>query len=214
MKKILRGQIWSDFSKLVDTGASEELLHQYLVRYPALLPVWRPLDNVVYSKFRLGSQHVTDFAFVRDDSPGLRWHFIEIERPDVPLLTKNGDPTAKLSHALRQLHDWHIWFANNRAYVASTFPHGDRIPKAGLADPHLTLVIGRRAEDWWGQREKLMRIAGGVEIRTFDGLEHNLRSPAYDDDFPFSCYGYSENGSKLLSTMKIEVSFYVDDSTP
>ncbi|HEU0099110.1 MAG TPA: Shedu anti-phage system protein SduA domain-containing protein [Allosphingosinicella sp.] len=142
MKRITASKIWGDFQTLIDGEFKEEVLHRYLVKYPALLPLWRPWQNKVYSKFPLGNQHVTDFAFVRDDSPGLRWHFIEIERPNDRLFTKAGDPTARLSHALRQLHDWHNWFINNRDYVATYFPNSERIKKIGLTDPHLTLIMG------------------------------------------------------------------------
>jgi hypothetical protein len=112
------------------------------------------------------------------------------------------------------LHDWHVWFQENRAYVARNFPHGHRAIKAGLADPHLILVMGRRSPDWWDQREKLRRIGGGVVIRTFDGLEHNLHAPPFDARKPLRLLGFSSSGNhKLLASMKIEVSYYIGEAT-
>jgi hypothetical protein len=74
-------EVWSDFENLMERpGAAEEDFHRYMVQYPCLIPVWFPIDNVVYSKFKLGSQHVADFAFARDDTTGFRWNFIEIEK--------------------------------------------------------------------------------------------------------------------------------------
>jgi hypothetical protein len=97
-REVTINEIWDEFVQLMERAeASEEDFHQYMVRYPSLIPVWLPQDNVVYSKFRLGSQHVADFAFCRDDSPGFRWHFIEIERPRDRLFNKSGDPTARLA---------------------------------------------------------------------------------------------------------------------
>jgi hypothetical protein len=109
MKRVLKEQICSEFTELMDADPPhpEEVFHQFMVKYPALIPVWRPLEGVVYSKFKLGTEHVTDFAFVRDDTPGLRWTFIEIEKPSDRLLRKNrlfsrnNLKTAPASHVSR-----------------------------------------------------------------------------------------------------------------
>jgi len=211
MKRILKEQIWSEFIELMDASPrqSEEVFHQFMVKYPALIPVWRPLDGVVYSKFKLGTEHITDFAFVRDDTPGLRWTFIEIEKPSDRLLRKDHSPTAALTHALGQLHQWAEWFKNNLDYVKNNWPHGTRARKLGLADPHFILVMGRREIDWWNQRTLLQRFGGGVEIRTFDGLERNLSSPAVEDNAILRCLSYSSSGwDRELSSMKLEISYY------
>ncbi|GAA4487020.1 Shedu anti-phage system protein SduA domain-containing protein [Gluconacetobacter asukensis] len=211
MKRVLKEQIWSEFIELMDATPphSEEVFHQFLVKYPALIPVWRPLDGVVYSKFKLGNEHVTDFAFVRDDTPGLRWTFIEIEKPSDRLLRKDGSPTAALTHAIGQLHQWTEWFRNNLDYVKNNWPHGTRARKIGMADPHFILVMGRREGDLWEKRALLQRFGGGVQVRTFDGLKHNLSSPAVDNDATLRCLSYSSSGwDKLLSSMKLEISYY------
>ena len=212
MKRVLKEQIWNEFIDLMDSTPpqSEEAIHQYLVKYPALIPIWRPLDGVVYSKFKLGTEHVTDFAFVRDDTPGLRWTFVEIEKPGDRLFRKNGSPTAALTHALGQLHQWAEWFQNNRDYVKNNWPHGTRARKIGMAEPHLILVMGRREADLWDRRELLQRFGGGVEVRTFDGLEFNLKMPAVEDEATLRCLSYSSSGwDKELSSMRLEISFYL-----
>lgn len=212
MKRVLEEQIWSEFIELMDAtpANSEEVFHQFMVRYPALIPVWRPLDGIVYSKFKLGTEHVTDFAFVRDDTPGLRWTFVEIEKPNDRLLRKDRSPSAALTHAVGQLHQWAEWFRNNLDYVKNNWPHGTRARKLGMAEPHLVLIMGRREADLWGQRTLLQRFGGGVEIRTFDGLKPNLRSPALDDGDTLRCLSYSATGwDKQLSSMKLEISYYL-----
>jgi hypothetical protein len=211
-REVTINEIWDEFVQLMERAeASEEDFHQYMVRYPSLIPVWLPQDNVVYSKFRLGSQHVADFAFCRDDSPGFRWHFIEIERPRDRLFNKSGDPTARLTHALRQLHDWSAWFQENRDHVAKYFPHAEKAVQFGLAEPHLTLVIGRRQliNSW--DRPLMRRIGGDVSIRTFDSLRGNLKTAwLTDDDKPLRCCAL--NGAKeiQLSSMKIDIRYQME----
>src|SRR5262245_355668 len=95
---------------------SEEDVHQFLVRYPAFLPLLFPYENTVFSKLPLGNQHVVDFAFARENTPGVTWHLIEIEKPQDRLFTKSGNPSAALSHGLRQILDWKTWFLENRDY--------------------------------------------------------------------------------------------------
>lgn len=213
MRRILQEQIWSEFVELMEKSPSlpEEAFHQFMVKYPALIPVWRPLEGTVYSKFKLGNEYITDFAFARDDSEGLRWTFVEIEKPSDRLLRKDGSPTATLTHAIGQLHRWSEWFANNRDYIKNNWPHGTKSRKIGLAEPHLILVMGRREGDYWEMRNILQRFGGGVVIRTFDGLQSNLRSPAVESGETLRCNSYSSTGwDKELSSMKLEISYYTD----
>jgi hypothetical protein len=211
MKRVLKDQIWSEFIDLMDATPPhcEEVFHQFMVKYPALIPVWYPLEGIVYSKFKLGTEFVTDFAFVRDDTPGLRWTFIEIEKPSDRLLRKDRSPTAALTHALGQLHRWADWFQNNLDYVKNNWPHGTRGRKLGFSEPHFILVMGRREVDWWEMRTLLQHFGGGVEVRTFDGLESNLSSPSVGRDATVRCLSYSAAGwDKQLSSMKLEISYY------
>jgi hypothetical protein len=211
-REIKIDKIWSGLAKLMEqTTASEEDFHQYMVRYPALIPAWLPQNNVIYSKFRLGSQHVADFAFCRDDSPGFRWHFIEIERPKDRLFNRAGDPTARLAHAIRQLHDWSAWFQENRDHVAKYFPHAERAVRFGLADPHLTLVIGRREQINAWNRPLMRRIGGGITVHTFDSLRSNLKTAwLADDDKPLRCCALNGNDEVELSSMKIDIRYVMN----
>ena len=54
---------------------------------------------------------------MNDPSPSVA--FIEIERADIPLFTKSGDPSAQLTHAIRQVQDWKNWVKKNRSYFHS-----------------------------------------------------------------------------------------------
>lgn len=41
---------------------------------------------------------------------------VEIERADNTLFTNGGDPSSKLTHAIRQVQDWKLWIRDNRDY--------------------------------------------------------------------------------------------------
>lgn len=162
---------------------SEESVHQFLTRYPALLPVYWPFDNLVFSKLPLGSQHVVDFAFARENTGGVTWHFIEIERPGNAIFTKNGDPATRVVHGMRQIADWTTWFRDNRDYVRRHFPFAARMSRLGLTEPECILIIGRRSAVADRDRGRYDQMARNARLRlvTFDRLVDHLAGPALDD---------------------------------
>lgn len=176
-------QIAKKYLRLIDRhGVTEEIIHQFLASHPALLPLWWPLDNVVFSKLPLGNQHVVDFAFARENSGGVTWHLIEIERPLDRLFSKSGDPAARVVHGLRQVQDWRVWFRDNRDYVARNWPFGAVAKRIGLTDPETVLVIGRRDDIGDRNRARYNQIGQDSRTRliTFDRLTDHLSWPAID----------------------------------
>lgn len=204
----------TQYFALIDRAdVSEEEIHQFLVRYPVFLPLWFPYQNTIFSKMPLGNQHITDFSFARMDSPGVTWHFVEIEKPQDPLFTQSGDPTTKLTHAIRQLHDWETWFINNRDYVQRHFPHRELMRQIGLYKSSLHLVMGRRGSLAEEQRQLIQRLeTPGIEIMTFDRLATRLSSPAYDVEQPLrSCRFIGRQIQKIETAFEIsmQISFTI-----
>ena len=100
----------------------------------------------VIPKKRLGSEHETDFVIRQKASGTFEWYAVELERPQAKMFNKNGDPSAALTHALRQISDWREWLSQNRDYA--TKPR----EQSGLGltgiDPELEglIIIGRDAD--------------------------------------------------------------------
>jgi len=167
-------------------GVVEETVQRFLTRYPAFLPVLWPYENVVFSKLPLGNQHVVDFAFARENSGGVTWYLIEIERPSDRLFTKAGDPAARLVHGMRQLADWKIWFRDNRDFVRRYFPFATRASRLGLTDPERILIIGRRSLLADRDRLRYAEIGrdAGIQVMTFDRLVDQFSWPAMERALP------------------------------
>lgn len=76
--------------------------------------------GLVVSKMPLGSSFVTDFTLIVEDldsnDPTPVATLVEIERADIRLFTKTGDPTAQLTHAIRQVQNWKRWVTTNRSF--------------------------------------------------------------------------------------------------
>jgi hypothetical protein len=131
----------------------------------------------VIPKRRLGSEHETDFLIAHEASGGLVWHAVELERPQARLFIKNGDASASLNHAIRQIEDWRDWLSHNRDYA--TRPR--ELAGLGLRDidPRLSglVVIGRGSDSdaQITRRRRAMADAYRVVIETYDSLLSSAR---------------------------------------
>lgn len=149
-----------DLAALLGSSPREELLHQFLAKSPQLLSA---AFLTVVSKPRLGAEHVPDFAY--EEAPG-RWLLVEIEPSTHALFSRKGDPTAALTHAVRQITDWRAWVNENIAYAQTVL--------RGVHKTTGLVVIGRAS----GEGAALKRYEGGLaEIRvvTWDDVVATAR---------------------------------------
>jgi hypothetical protein len=127
----------------------------------------------VLSEIRLGSDFVVDFALPEDmASEGTKWHLIEVEMPSTPPFKKNGDKSARLSHALDQIELWKGWLRRRTRMIQDLFPCNSWILEASL---QFHIVIGTRENTaQWIERRNELSSAYGVHIRSFDWLSRCL----------------------------------------
>lgn len=165
-----------EYKSLLDSGVKEEVIHQFLAEHAYFFngTVRTFGHSPMYSKVKLGDDYETDFCYMDPTSFGPVWNFIELERPDHRLFTKNGDETSELKHGIRQVRDWNEWVSENKKYAEKLMPL--------IAYPQSTLIIGRRRE--LTENPKLMHrlkrinyeLRMSMEIRTFDSLASNAES--------------------------------------
>jgi hypothetical protein len=161
-------------TRAINQARSERPIQAFLQRKPALLV--RHLGGGhgrwVIPQKRLGAEHVSDFLIGDSHSFGHDWCAVELESPTAKLFNKRGDPSAALTHALRQIQDWRIWLTKNLDYaMRSRSERG-----LGLTDIHPRLggyiILGRRADskdENNALRRQIMRD-NDVEIHTYDWL--------------------------------------------
>jgi hypothetical protein len=160
------------------------LLHQVFTRQFAPLPV--------FSEVEFGGTFRCDFCWLNDNSSGPEWVLVEIERPDLQILNKNGDFSSPFNHALKQLQDWEDYFQNNPNEKRRIF---------GAVKNFRYILIGGRSITWQQEDVLKQRISlekkrnieirsSDIFIRTIDSLiespgsllefeEHNIaRSPS------------------------------------
>ena len=166
--------IYWKFKKTLNASKSERPLQAFIEQNPKILAALMigHLGRWVVPHKRLGSEYVTDFIVGDLSSYGFKWVAIELESPTAPMFSKNGDPSAKLSHAIRQIQDWRAWLADNRSYAQRKTSRGG----LGLLGIRSRLpgfiFIGRR--DRLDDRNQNLRAQMSedlnIEICTYDRL--------------------------------------------
>jgi hypothetical protein len=132
------------------------------------------------SQQRLGSQYVTDFMIGASHSFGVDWVAVELESPRASLFTKAGNPTATLSHAIRQIADWRAWLTNNLSYAARPPAEGGLGLDKIRPDVEGMILIGRRARlstSDNGLRSQLSHDLN-ITIHTYDYIADVARAKA------------------------------------
>jgi hypothetical protein len=107
------------YADALDSAPDEAAMQKFLEENPRFLVQHLTARHgywVIPSK-RLGGEHITDFMIAELDGAHPTWFAVELERPQAKLFTKKGDPSAALTHALRQIDDWRIWLSHNRDYA-------------------------------------------------------------------------------------------------
>jgi hypothetical protein len=161
--------IYEEFRNLLDREPYEQEIHAFLQEHPKVLHalVLCNQDIKLYSKPNIHKFEL-DFAISGfwGSTDRRDWTLVEIERTTHNIFTKNGDPTAALTHALRQIIDWRQWVEDNLSYARTIFPDITPIPSA-------LIVIGRRATLSKDDKARLAVLMAGlfkISIRTYDHL--------------------------------------------
>jgi len=79
-----------------------------------------------------------DFAWLNDNSDGPEWVLVEIEKPQIKLFIKDGNPSGELNRAIEQVRRWDRYFSEN--------PDAKRRIFGAVAKFRYILVAGH--DDW------------------------------------------------------------------
>ena len=122
-----------EFNQLIKKTPIEEIECQnFLKTNPYIL---EPFHAQIWSKPRLGEELIPDFIVRSIDNS---YTVIEIEKPDISIMTKAGELSAKATHAKRQALDFRDWLINNNLYAIKKFPSVYR--------PYCLVVIGMESQ--------------------------------------------------------------------
>jgi len=128
-----------------------------------------------FAEVPFGTQYRCDFCWLNDNSDGPEWVLVEIEKPNMRLFNRSGDPSAELHHAIEQVKSWERYFQRYPAEKARIF--------GVVARFRYVLVAGRR-NDWQSKEAAIWRShhneTSKIEIHStdvlYDAVEHYTQS--------------------------------------
>jgi ppGpp synthetase/RelA/SpoT-type nucleotidyltranferase len=157
-------RIIDDFEALLEMlGVHEKRdVHAFLDEHRFIL---HPNPEEIWSEvpIGLGTEYRMDFMIREADG---EFVLTEIENPQQRLFTREGDFSAAINHAQRQVEDWQDWVEDNIATMQKTYP--------GIISPRGLVIIGRSMYLSEYERRKLRRrninLRGRLKIITYDEL--------------------------------------------
>ena len=149
------------FKDLLEIATTEEEIQKYLKENPILIQTYSEL----IPKQKLGEDFVTDFVLVNIIDQGPKYTFVELEKADMPIFTKNKEFTSQFKHTEKQISDWDIWLQENQNYIKRKL--------IGFEYPPKYLIIAGRSVE---MDEKDKRY-----IRAYNRNHHNIEFLTYDD---------------------------------
>jgi hypothetical protein len=149
-----------DFEQLLGSAEREEDLQAFLKQNPEFI---YPDYTNSYPKFNLGGELITDFVFRVQGQGGREHVFVEIERADKPIFTKERIFSAQWTQAFNQLLEWESWVTQEYAFLSKRLP--------GLYKPRYHLIMGRGKGLTEVHRAKIKDVCmGNKRFSTYDDL--------------------------------------------
>ncbi len=192
-----------EWTAFLDNCPSEAETQAFLERRPTLLPGVRdlhngPLHDIVVAKLPLGSDFVTDFAFISRHSMALQFTFVELESPAKPVFNKDGSFSQQFSHARQQVADWLGWAERNMQTLMDMF--GPMFETYNVREDRKTircyLVYGRRheTEEDRQRRERWQSIQASSDARIWVMSYDRLRPRSVEEQLDLIVCTYQNRG--------------------
>lgn len=163
----------------LETAKNERNMQSFLESRPLLLVqhLGGGHGRWVIPQKKLGSEFVTDFMVAERHSYGYDWQAVELESPSARMFNQNGDPSAALVHAQRQILDWRSWLTDNLGY-ARRDRDMNGLGLSGIQPKVPGLIImGRRADVPKGTERLRRELFDAMDIRihSYDWLLDRAR---------------------------------------
>jgi hypothetical protein len=155
-------QTSKELQDLINSNPKEELVQKFLSNNPIVFNFLSP--SRLFEKPPILSKHQADFAIL--DSRGVLI-LVEIERPNIRLIRKDGATSAEMEHAISQVRDWLFLYEKYRGAVLECIDLRDRDVTRVKG-----LVIAGRDEGYDTEqiRKFKWQDRGSIDCMTYDDL--------------------------------------------
>jgi hypothetical protein len=156
-----------EYNELISEPVFNEIVyHNYLKDNSFLL---EPFYTQIWSKPRFGELFQPDFLIRSNDN---KYTVVEIEKPQLPIMTQNGNLSSYATHAKRQALEYRDWVISNNLYVKDKYPE--------IWRPYSLVIIGLESNLSQKQKERLRQenesTEGRLRIVGFDWIYNRAKS--------------------------------------
>ena len=166
--------------------------------------------NCVISKFKLGNEFVTDFAYLTKSSDFWEFVLIELEDPKKRIFTKDKENIYFHSHfnnAYDQILSWRAYINKNREMVLRKI---DKLRVPLNENPvrfRYVLVIGRNYEKEDSEKRRAMfaeKSNENIRVMTYDSLISQCQSLPYNSE-KIILSSWKDQGFKIKKLPKQDI---------
>jgi hypothetical protein len=143
----------------------------------------------IFHEISFGGDFRCDFAWLNDNSDGPEWVLVELEKPNLELFRKNGEPTQFLHHTFEQVKSWRRYFNENPADKRRIF---------GAVARFRYIIVAGDINSWTTESAAKWRIDNNreseIELRSSDVFRRSLE---LIEEHPEEFWSFAENPSTL-----------------
>lgn len=152
-----------DYAKVLSKAKKEEDLQLFLSKNPKFLlgviGSGGDTDFAFITKPPIGSKYKADFITLKIGQGGGVINFVEIEKIDAKLYTKQGTPSKDLQKAISQVTNWKEWIIKNQiTYVPDLIKTAVALPQYPEISPNRSFKLRPKEES-----EITWKAFGGIE---------------------------------------------------
>ena len=210
------GLIKQYFDVIESKNNTENKIQAFLEENSIFIPMTFLLNhhlhmNCIISKFKLGNEFITDFAYLTKSSDYWEFVLIELEEANKKIFTNDKENNyfhSEFNHAYDQITSWKAYVNKNREKILHQIDKL-RIPlNENSVRFKYVLVIGRNSEKNNSEKRRVMfaeKSDSDVRIMTYDSLISQCESLPYNSE-KIILSTWKEQGFKIKELPKQEIS--------
>ncbi len=175
-----------EFTKLIsDSKTNESMIQEYMEQHTELIPFAAHILNhgihmkSVISKFPIGKDYITDFAFLTKST--ICWNLVLVEIEDsnkkMFITRSETDFTAQFNHAYSQIQSWKAHIERDDCEVKKQIEKIRKPLEDNIVRYKYVLVYGRDEELKGSDRRRqmlLQKCSDDIRVMTYDSLISQL----------------------------------------
>ena len=217
-----KDQLIEKYYKMIeDKNNNENQVQEFLENHTAFIPMEFLLNhqlhmNCVISKFKLGNEMVTDFAYLTKCSDYWNFVLVELETPKKTIFTNNPNSvyfSAEFNNAYDQITSWKSYIEKNKDYVLKKIDKlMQPINDYTVWFKYVLVIVRNEEKDNFEKRRAMFaeKSRNDFRVMTYDSLASQYRCSSRSNDKIIVLSPWKDQGFKIkkMPNKKIDTSLF------